>query len=105
MGCCLGALLLGGAPRVALALWWFLDPSRVLGPFAHWVTNIGGVGFPSWAWPAAGFLLLPWTTIAYVWLSPGGLTTIKWIVIGVGLLFDLGAHGGGGRAYQRRYAS
>jgi hypothetical protein len=105
MGCCLGVLLLGGAPRLALLVWWFMDPARILATFSGWATTLGTFTFPVWVWPLAGFLVLPWTTIAYVFVSPGGMTTIGWVVVGVGLLLDLSTHGGSGRAYQqRRYA-
>lgn len=105
MGCCLGVLLLGGTPRLALALWWFMDPARIMAAFAGWTTTLGGLTAPPWVWPLAGLLLVPWTTIAYVFVSPGGITTLEWIVLGIALLIDLSTHGGGGRAYQqRRYA-
>jgi hypothetical protein len=104
MGCCLGVILLAGAPRLALAIWWFSDPTRIVGTFAGWITSYGGVTAPVWIWPLAGFLLLPWTTIAYVFVSPGGLTPVKWIILGIGLLLDLSAHGGGGRVYQQSRA-
>jgi hypothetical protein len=102
MGCCLGVLLLAGAPRFALFLWWFADPARVVGTFSGWALRVGTFATPSWVWPAAGFLLLPWTTIAYVFVSPGGLTIVKWVVLGIALLLDLSTHGGSGRAWQRR---
>ena len=101
MGCCLGLLLLGGAPRLALLLWWVTDPARVVGTFGGWTATLGGLMTPSWIWPLAGFLLLPWTTIAYVFVSPGGLTTVKWVVLIIALLFDLSTHGGSGRVYQQ----
>jgi hypothetical protein len=102
VGCCLGVLLLGGAPRLALVLWWFMDPSRVIATFAPWSTTVGSLTAPTWAWPLAGLVLVPWTTIAYVFVSPGGLTTLEWVVLGVALLLDLSTHGGSGRAYQQR---
>ena len=102
MGCCLGVTLLAGAPRLALFIWWYMDPGRVIGTFAGWATTLGGVTFPGWAWPLAGFLLLPWTTVAYVFVAPNGMTTLSWVIVGVGLLLDLSTHGGSGRAYQQR---
>jgi hypothetical protein len=95
-------VLLAGAPRLALFLWWFADPSRVVGAFAAWSTTVGSLTLPMWVWPLAGFVLLPWTTIAYVFVSPGGITTLEWVVLGIALLIDLSAHGGSGRAYQQR---
>lgn len=92
MGCCLGVLLLAGAPRIALLVWWLADPARVTGVFSTWL------------WPALGFLLLPWTTVAYVFVAPGGVSGLDWLILVIGLLLDLGAHGGGGREYTRRRA-
>ena len=36
-----------------------------------------------------------------VWMSPGGISGLEWAVVGMGLLVDLGAFGGGG--YSRRH--
>jgi len=103
MGCCLGVLLLGGAPRLALALWWFMFPSRITETFAAWTAGTPAV--PVWVWPLAGILLMPWLTIAYVWVAPGGITGIEWAILFVALLFDLGTHGGSGREARRRSKS
>jgi len=105
MGCCLGVLLLAGAPRVALALWWFMEPARVQAVFGGWSTTVGTITAPTWIWPLAGLLVVPWMTIAYVFVAPGGITTLEWVVLGVALLMDLSAHGGGGRYYQQRRSS
>ncbi len=102
MGCCLGVLLLGGAPRIALLFWWFMDAARIDATFRSWSTALGSFSAPGWIWPLAGLLLLPWTTVAYVFVSPGGLSALEWVVIVVALVMDLGTHGGSGRAYQQR---
>jgi hypothetical protein len=95
-------LLLGGAPRVALLLWWFVDPARVDGVFRGWSTTVGSITGPAWTWPLVGLLLLPWTTVAYIFVAPGGITTLEWVVLGIALLLDLSTHGGSGRAFRRR---
>lgn len=105
MGCCLGILLLAGAPRVALLFWWFMDPARVQAVFRGWSTVIGGFTAPVWIWPLVGLLLVPWTTIAFVFVAPGGITPLEWVVLGIALLLDLSTHGGGGRYYQQRRSS
>lgn len=102
MGCCLVAAVLIGAPRLALFWWWFTDPSRIAATFSLWSLSIAGIAIAPWVWPLAGFILLPWTTLAYVFVAPGGLTNVDWIILAIGLVIDLGAHGGGGRAYSRR---
>jgi len=105
MGCCLGVLLLAGAPRLAFVLWWFLDSARIDATFSGWGTTIGSITAPAWIWPLLGLLILPWTTVAYVFVSPGGLSTLEWVLIVVAVLMDLGTHGGGGRAYNQRRSS
>jgi hypothetical protein len=102
MGCCLGVLLLAGAPRLALLYWWFMDPARINRTFGGWSTTAGSATAPHWIWPLAGLVLLPWTTLAYIFVSPGGITTLGWAIIVIALLLDLSTHGGGGREYRRR---
>lgn len=101
MGCCLGVLLLGGAPRLALIVWWLFDPARVNGAF-DWTTIIGGYAIPTWFWAALGFILLPWVTIAYVFVSPGGVVGAEWLIMLLALLLDIGVFGGGASARRRR---
>ena len=102
MGCCLFVVLLAGAPRVALFLWWFMNPARVDGVFQGWPTTLGTITGPAWTWPLLGLLFLPWATIAYVFVAPGGVTLLEWVVLAIALLLDLGAHGGSGHAYRKR---
>jgi hypothetical protein len=101
MGCCLGAVLLSGAPRLALILWWFFDPARVEGAF-NWTTVIAGWTVPVWLWAVLGFVLLPWVTVALVFVAPGGIAGFEWAILVIALLFDLGAVGGGREAHRRR---
>lgn len=102
MGCCLGVSLLAGAPRLALLIWWLWQPTRVVGTFVGWGTTVGGVTAPNWVWPLLGLLVLPWLTVAYIFVAPGGISTLEWVVLGFALLLDLGAHGGGGREVRKR---
>ena len=44
----------------------------------------------------------PWTTLAYVLMSPGGVDGLQWLVVGFGVLLDLGALGGGGYSNRNR---
>ena len=103
MGCCLAVLVLAGAPRIAMLFWWWMDPARIQATFGGWPT-LGVPSLPTWAWPVAGLLVLPWTTLAYIWVAPGGVTGIEWVVIVIGVLFDLGTHGSVGPANRRRSA-
>lgn len=92
MGCaCLFALLAASAPRLALILMWI---------FTNWI----GRAFDSFIVPLLGFIFLPLTTVIYVLVYPGGLSTFNWILLVVAVLIDLGSYGSGARGRQRRDA-
>ncbi|MDD2858812.1 MAG: hypothetical protein PHU75_09080 [Candidatus Nanopelagicales bacterium] len=83
MSCFLLVLGLLG-PRLALLYAWIFTP-RVTDAFSG-----------SFLVPLLGFLLLPWTTLAYcaAWSLVGGVTGIGWLVVVLGLLLDLGTYAG-----------
>lgn len=52
--------------------------------------------FDGWVLPLLGFLLLPWTALTYaiVWsVASDGVYGWEWILVGFGLLLDLGTYG------------
>ena len=52
-----------------------------------------------------GFLLLPWTTLAYAALwdwAPGHHLNWRWIFVGLAFLIDVGSYAGGRRAQSAR---
>ena len=86
--CCvvlLGALI---GPRVSIVAWWLLDSARWSGVFGTFL------------WPLLGLLFLPWTTLVFVWVAPGGVSGLGLVALVLAVLFDLGVLGGGYR--QRR---
>ena len=93
MGCCLFAVVLAGAPRFALFLWWLFDTKYVTAAFTNLI------------WPVLGFFFLPWTTLMYVLVYPGGLSLVNWVFLGVALLIDMGTYFGGGKSGRNRYSS
>ncbi|MCL4806050.1 MAG: hypothetical protein KJ046_17280 [Anaerolineae bacterium] len=87
--CCVVSLLVFIGPRVAALAWYFLDTAR-------W-----NAAFSNILWPCLGFIFLPWTTMAWVWMSPGGVSGLEWAIVGLGFLLDIGAFGGGN--YSRKH--
>lgn len=79
-------LLLG--PRAAIVFWWIAEPSR-------WALT-----FQSAFVPLMGLLFLPWTTLFYVLVYPGGIEGLDWLWLGIGLVVDIASYGGG--AYGNR---
>jgi hypothetical protein len=92
MGCCLFAVMLAGAPRLAFLLWWLVQPGRMQ------------ITFPNFIWPLLGVLLVPWTTIMYVIVFPGGINGFDWLWLGLALAVDIGTYVGNGRARQMQTA-
>lgn len=86
--CCffLGLLFLG--PRIVGAFWWLFRPGFWQAAFSGWA----GVW---WLWPLLGLIFLPWTTIMYVIVSPGGVTGWDWLWVGLMLVADIVSYGGG----------
>jgi len=90
MGCCLFASLLAGAPRIAFLFFWLFRPVQVQAAFSSFWLALLGVIF------------LPWLTLAYVFVVPGGITWFDWIILGLGLALDIATYTGGGAANKRR---
>ncbi len=88
--CCLFTTLVLIGPRAAIFVWWLVDPVR-------WA-----VAFDSFLWPLVGFLLLPWTTLMYLIVVPGGVTGLDWLWIAIAFVLDLATWGGGGYGNRDR---
>ena len=81
--CCLFTILIFLGPRVADVTWWLVQPNR-------WDAAFGSI-----IWPILGIIFVPWTTLMYVLVSPGGLNLLDWIFLGLALFSDIAMHGGG----------
>ena len=75
--CCLFTVLVFLGPRAGILVWWLLQPAR-------W-----NAAFQNFIWPLLGFVFIPWTTMMYVLVFPGGVTGFDWVWPGLGLLADI----------------
>jgi hypothetical protein len=100
MRCLVTSLLLLG-PRLALLVWWLMNSARFNLAFntKNWPLHLP---LPSWVWPLIGAIFVPWTTLAYLVVFPGGVVGLDWFWLGLGLLIDLGSHFGGGYRHRDR---
>ena len=89
MGCCLAVVALAGAPRLAFLLWWLFDSGRIMDTYGSFIL------------PLLGVIFVPWTTIMYVLVFPGGINWFDWLWLGLALLVDIASDGGG--EYSRRH--
>jgi len=88
--CCLWTTLVFLGPRAGILIWWLLNPLR-------WQAT-----FSSFIWPLLGFLFVPWTTLMYVLVAPGGVIGFDWIWIGLAVVADIGMYAGGGYGNRDR---
>ena len=73
--CCFFTILVVLGPRVAGALWWLVQPVRWQAAFNN-----------SWLWPVLGLIFLPWLTLMYVIVAPGGIVGFDWVWLGLALV-------------------
>ena len=81
--CCAVAILFAFGPRAGILVWWLIEPIR-------W-----GAAFETFLWPFLGFLVLPWTTLMYVAVFPGGINGFDWFWLAIAVALDLFAWFGG----------
>lgn len=75
--CCLFTVLVFLGPRAGILVWWLLQPAR-------W-----NAAFQGLLVPLLGFIFVPWTTMMYVLVFPGGVAGFDWVWLGLGLLADI----------------
>ena len=93
MCCLLSALMVVGA-RGVLFLVWLFQPVRFNAAFDSFSILV----------PLLGFLFLPWTTLMYVLVAPGGVDTVDAIGLVLALVLDIGSYAAGGVSGRNRYA-
>jgi len=80
--CCLFMILAVIGPRAAAFVWWLADPTR-------W-----SLTFDTWVMPALGIIFLPWLTLAYVLVAPGGINGFDWVVLLLAFVVDIAMYSG-----------
>jgi hypothetical protein len=95
--CCFYTILAFLGPRFANIIWWIANPVR-------WVGSTELSAFDSALWPILGILFLPWTTLMYVLVFPGGVGGWDWLWLGLAVLGDIGMYAGGGVGNRDRLA-
>lgn len=79
----IGLIILALAgPRVATIFWWLLRP----GYFSATFNTI--------LWPLLGIIFLPWVTLMYLIVIPGGISTWDWLWLGLALVLDIATYSG-----------
>jgi hypothetical protein len=86
---CLSALL-PAFSRIMLLMYWIARPVAM------------DAAFHTFILPCLGFLFLPFTTLMYVWLVPGGIQGLDWLWLILAVLLDLSSIAGAAAANRNR---
>ncbi len=94
--CCFFTVLVFLGPRFAGIIWWIIKPIR-------WVGETNASAFGSIIWPILGLIFLPWSTLMYVAVAPGGINGLfEWGFLILAVVIDIGAYTGGGFGNRKR---
>ena len=88
--CCLFTVLVLLGPRAGIILWWLYDQ------------NLWSRVYDTFIIPFLGFLFVPWLTLMYMFVAPGGIDGFDWLWLGLGLLADIATYSGGGYGNRAR---
>ncbi len=88
--CCFFTALVFFGPRLGILIWWLIRPVYVGGAFPNWILGI------------LGWIFLPWLTLMYIIVYPGGIVGFDWLWLGLGLLADVASYAGGGYGNRDR---
>lgn len=87
--CCVFASLVMLGPRISGAIWWIARPGYWDLAFSHWI------------WPLLGLIFVPWTTLMFLLVYPGGVVGfLEWALIAFSVIADIASYGGS--AYGNR---
>jgi hypothetical protein len=92
--CCAFLALVVFGPRIVATFWWLFRPAFWSAAFNGWLG--GGLW---WIWPVLGIIFVPWLTLMYVIVSPGGVTGWDWLWVGLALVADIASYSG---SYYKR---
>ena len=74
--CCTFTAILFAGPRIGILIWYLFSPVYLNAAFDHFI------------WGFLGWLFLPWTTLAYLAIYPGGIMGFDWLFLGLGIFAD-----------------
>lgn len=86
--CCFFTALFFVGPRLAILVYYLFKPVIVNGAFDNFI------------WGFLGWLFLPWTTLMYIVIYPGGILGFDWIFLGLGVFADIFTYVG---SYRERH--
>jgi hypothetical protein len=90
--CCVFSSLVLFGPRLAILIWWLIDPLRF------------SLAFKTWLLPLVLALFAPFTMLMYVivWSPVNGIYGLDWLWLGIAIALDVFSYVGGGYSNRHR---
>ena len=91
--CCATTIFILFGPRLAILIWWIINP----GLFSS--------AFNAWIWPLLFALFAPFTMIFFLiaWYLSPGISGFDWVLIAIGIVLDVSSHSGAGYHHRDRF--
>ena len=90
--CCATTIFILFGPRLAILVWWIINP------------GLFGSAFNTWIWPLLFALFAPFTMIFFLiaWYLRPGISGFDWVLITIGIVLDVSSHTGAGYRHRDR---
>ena len=91
--CCVLTIFALLGPRIAIFVWWLINP------------ELFGSAFSNWILPLLFAIFAPFTMIFFLiaWFLGAGVSGFEWLLIALGIIIDLSTYTGGGYGNRRRF--
>ena len=91
--CCATTILILFGPRLAILVWWIINPALFSSAFNIWI------------WPLLFAVFAPFTMIFFLiaWNLSPGISGFDWVLIAIGIVLDVSSHGGAGYHHRDRF--
>jgi hypothetical protein len=90
--CCATTIFILFGPRLAILVWWIINPA------------LFGSAFNTWIWPLLFAIFAPFTMIFFLisWHLRPGISGFDWVLIVIGIVLDISSHTGAGYRHRNR---
>jgi len=91
--CCITTILILLGPRIAIFIWWLINPGLFSSAFNFWI------------WPLLFALFAPFSMIGFLisWYLYKGISGFGWLFLGIGIVLDISSHTGAGYRHRDRF--
>jgi hypothetical protein len=92
--CCAFTIFILFGPRLAIFIWWLINPALFNSAFNIWI------------WPLLFAIFAPYTMIFFLisWTLYSGVSGFGWVLLAIGIILDISSHTGAGYRHRDRFS-